>query len=71
MLGGAWVPAFIFPEWLQTVSLAVPTRWAVDALDAMTWRGQPFAEALLPSAVMLGFSVAFGLIAIWRFRWEE
>ncbi|HEY1131563.1 MAG TPA: ABC transporter permease [Roseateles sp.] len=71
MLGGAWVPAFIFPEWLQTLSLAVPTRWAVDALDAMTWRGQPFAEALLPSAVMLGFSAAFGLVAVWRFRWEE
>ncbi len=71
MLGGAWVPAFIFPEWLQTVSLAVPTRWAVDALDAMTWRAQPFAEALLPSAVMLGFTVAFMVVAIWRFRWEE
>lgn len=71
MLGGAWVPAFIFPEWLQTVSLAVPTRWAVDALDAMTWRGQPFAEALLPCAVMLGFSAVFGCIAVWRFRWEE
>ena len=71
MLGGAWVPAFIFPEWLQTVSLAVPTRWAVDALDAMTWRGQPFSEALLPSAVMLGFSAAFAVIAVWRFRWEE
>lgn len=71
MLGGAWVPAFIFPEWLQTVSLAVPTRWAVDALDAMTWRGQPFAEALLPCGVMLAFSAAFALIAVWRFRWEE
>ena len=71
MLGGAWVPAFIFPEWLQTVSFAVPTRWAVDALDAMTWRGQPFSAALLPSAVMLGFSLVFGMIAIWRFRWEE
>jgi len=71
MLGGAWVPAFIFPEWLQTVSFAVPTRWAVDALDAMTWRGQPFAEALLPSAVMLGFTAVFTGIAVWRFRWEE
>jgi len=71
MLGGAWVPAFIFPEWLQTASLAVPTRWAVDALDAMTWRAQPLSEALLPCAVMLGFSAAFALIAIWRFRWEE
>ncbi|MFG6485084.1 ABC transporter permease [Roseateles sp. BYS78W] len=71
MLGGAWVPSFIFPEWLQTVSLAVPTRWAVDALDAMTWRGQPFSAALLPSAVMLGFSAVFMVVAIWRFRWEE
>lgn len=71
MLGGAWVPAFIFPEWLQTISLAVPTRWAVDALDAMTWRGLPFTEALLPSAVMLGFSAVFMGIAVWRFRWEE
>ncbi|HEY9108085.1 MAG TPA: ABC transporter permease [Roseateles sp.] len=71
MLGGAWVPAFIFPEWLQTASLAVPTRWAVDALDAMTWRGQGLSEALLPSAVMLGFSAAFAGIAVWRFRWEE
>jgi ABC-2 type transport system permease protein len=71
MLGGAWVPSFIFPEWLQTVSLAVPTRWAVDALDAMTWRAQPFAAALLPGAVMLGFSAVFMAVAIWRFRWEE
>lgn len=71
MLGGAWVPSFVFPEWLQTVSFVVPTRWAVDALDAMTWRGQPFSAALLPTAVMLGFSAAFALIAVWRFRWEE
>lgn len=71
MLGGAWVPAFVFPEWLQSVSFAVPTRWAVDALDAMTWRGQPFAAALVPSAVMLAFSAVFAALAVWRFRWEE
>lgn len=71
MLGGAWVPSFIFPQWLQTLSLAVPTRWAVDALDAMTWRGQPLAAALLPCAVLLGFSALFAAVAIWRFRWEE
>lgn len=71
MLGGAWVPAFVFPEWLQTASRAVPTRWAVDALDAMTWRAQPFTEALLPSAVMLGFAAVFMTVAVWRFRWAE
>ena len=71
MLGGAWVPSFIFPAWLQTVSLFVPTRWAIDGLDAMTWRGLPFEAALLPVAVMLAFSAVFAAIAIARFEWEE
>ena len=70
MLGGAWVPSFIFPAWLQRVALFVPTRWAVDGLDAMTWRGQPFAAALAPIAVLLGFAAAFLAVAIWRFDWE-
>ena len=70
MLGGAWVPSFIFPEWLQRVAMFVPTRWAVEGFDAMTWRGQPFAAALAPVAVLLGFSAAFLSVAVWRFDWE-
>jgi ABC-2 type transport system permease protein len=71
MLGGAWVPSFIFPEWLQTISLVVPTRWAVDGYDAMTWRGLPLAEALAPIGVMLAFSAVFALVAVKRFAWTE
>jgi ABC-2 type transport system permease protein len=71
MLGGAWVPSFIFPEWLQKASLIVPTRWAVDGLDAMTWRGLGFGAAIAPIAVLLAFSALFAAIAIWRFDWEE
>jgi ABC-2 type transport system permease protein len=71
MLGGAWVPAFIFPPWLQTASLVMPTRWAVDGFDAVTWRGLGFDAAWPPIAVMLGFSVLFTLIAAWRFDWDE
>ena len=71
MLGGAWVPSFVFPAWLQTLSLFVPTRWAIDGLDAMTWRGLPLDAALLPVAVMLGFAAVFSLLAVWRFEWEE
>ncbi|MEP7299519.1 MAG: ABC transporter permease [Burkholderiales bacterium] len=71
MLGGAWIPSFIFPAWLQQVSLFVPTRWAVDGLDAMTWRGLPFSAALMPTAVLLAFAAAFGALAWWRFDWEE
>jgi ABC-2 type transport system permease protein len=71
MLGGAWVPTFVFPEWMQAATLFVPTRWAVDGLEAMTWRGLGFEAALPAVAVMLTFSVAFGAIAVACFRWEE
>jgi ABC-2 type transport system permease protein len=71
MLGGAWVPSFVFPLWLQKASLYTPTRWAVDGLDAMTWRGLPFGQALLPMAVLFGTALVCLLLATWRFRWEE
>ena len=71
MLGGAWVPSFVFPQWLQTASLVVPTRWAVDGLDAMTWRGLGFDAAIGPIVALLLFSALFAAIAIWRFDWEE
>ncbi len=71
MLGGAWVPSFIFPAWLQRVTVVVPARWAVDGLDAMTWRGLGIEAAVMPTIVLLAFAVLFGVVALWRFRWEE
>jgi ABC-2 type transport system permease protein len=71
MLGGAWVPTFIFPAWLQQLTLIVPVRWAVDGLDAMTWRGIGAGGALMPIAVLTAFAVAFWTIAASRFRWTE
>jgi ABC-2 type transport system permease protein len=71
MLGGAWVPAFVFPEWLQKATLWVPTRWAVDGLEAMSWRGLGPGDAVAPVAVLLAYAVAFGAVAVARFRWEE
>jgi ABC-2 type transport system permease protein len=71
MLGGAWVPTFIFPAWLQRAALVVPARRAVDGLDAMTWRGIGLGGAVVPALVLLGFAVVFGTIAVARFRWEE
>ena len=70
MLGGAWVPTFVFPPWLQKSTVIVPTRWAMDGLDAMTWRGLGFSAAVWPIAVMLAFTLLFGVVAVTRFRWE-
>lgn len=70
MLGGAWVPTFIFPEWLQKVTVIIPTRWAIDGLDGVVWRGMTTSAALVPCAVLLGYALVFGAIAVSRFRWE-
>ena len=71
MLGGAWVPSFLFPEWLQQVTEFVPTRWAVDGLDNTTWRGLPLEYGLKPAAILVAWSALFALIAVWRFGWED
>ena len=71
MLGGAWVPSFLFPPWLQAVGVWMPTHWAIDGLDAMTWRGLPLQAAVAPVAAMLAFTALFSVVALARFKWEE
>ncbi len=71
MLGGAWVPSFVFPQWMQTATLVVPTRWAVDGLDAVTWRGLGLDGAAPAMAVLLGFAAVFGALAVWKFLKDQ
>lgn len=71
MLGGAWLPSFLFPAWLQQAALAVPTKWAIDGLDAVTWRGMDVAAALPAMGAQLGFALLFAALAVWRFRKME
>jgi linearmycin/streptolysin S transport system permease protein len=71
MLSGAWIPSFLFPKWLQDATKFVPARWAMDGLDAMTWRGSGWTEAMMPVLVLVAFAMVFGSIAVSRFRWQE
>lgn len=70
MLGGSWVPAFLFPQWLQKATFAVPTRWAVDGLDATLWRGFELSAVLPHIGALLAFAALFGAVAVWRFKWQ-
>ncbi|MBD8530625.1 MULTISPECIES: ABC transporter permease [unclassified Massilia] len=71
MIGGAWVPSFMFPAWLQQASLAMPTRWAVEGFDAITWRGMDLDAVLPAMGAQLGFALLFAALAVWRFRKME
>jgi ABC-2 type transport system permease protein len=71
MLGGAWVPSFMFPDWVQKVTVAVPTRWAIDGLDAMTWRGLGMDAAGVAMAAQLGFALLFAVLAVIKFKRDQ
>ena len=71
MLSGAWFPSFLFPPWMQTATKLVPSRWAVDGLDRMTYLGLGLGDALEPAGILLLSAAIFGAWAALRFRWEE
>jgi ABC-2 type transport system permease protein len=70
MLGGAWMPSFLFPAWLQKTTLLLPTRWAVDGFAAMTWRGLDMLAGFKAAGVLLAYAAALSAIAFKTFRWE-
>jgi len=70
MLGGAWVPAFIFPPGCSA------SRWRFLSAGRSTPGRDDLARAridaaIMPTLVLLGFSLLFGALALARFRWEE
>jgi ABC-2 type transport system permease protein len=70
LLGGAWMPSFLFPQWLQRVTLLIPTRWAVDGFDGTFFRNFGVMESLAPAGALLGFAAVFATLTLLRFRWE-
>ncbi len=44
LLGGAFFPIGVFPEWLQKVSYLIPLRYGLDGLRAILLEGRTFAE---------------------------
>lgn len=68
-LSGAWVPAFMLPEFLQQVGPFVPTRWLLDGMAGATWRGLGLLHAAKCAGALFGFSAIFAAIGLRRFKW--
>jgi ABC-2 type transport system permease protein len=63
-LGGCWWPIEVTPEWMQTLSLFLPTGWAMDGLHALVSFGAPPIEVLPHVAgMLLGAGVLVALLA--------
>lgn len=57
MFGGAMMPYFLMPEWMQEVGRLSPVRWAILALEGALWRGWSWRELARPCATLIGIGM--------------
>jgi ABC-2 type transport system permease protein len=70
-LGGALMPLVTLPAWVHRVAPATPQYWAMRGFSGVILNGQGLRSALLPTAMLLSFAVAFALVASVGFRTAE
>ena len=69
-LGGAMWPIEIVPEFMQRVSLWIPTGWAMRGFHDIINRGLGLQDILLEAGVLMLFGIVFLSIGFWRFKYE-
>jgi ABC-2 type transport system permease protein len=57
MIGGAMVPTFVMPAWIQSVSFVSPIRWAMLAIEGGVWRNFSIAEMAMPCAALISLGL--------------
>jgi ABC-2 type transport system permease protein len=70
LVGGAFIPAFVLGDFLNTIGKVVPHYWALQAYNNLMIRGQGLMDILPELAILLGFTVAFFAIGLLRFRFD-
>ncbi len=58
MIGGAMVPTFVMPAWVQSVSFISPIRWTMLAIEGGVWRNFSLGEMVVPCAILISVGVA-------------
>ena len=70
LLGGCIAPAFLLDRYLGPLPKIVPQYWANRAFDDLLIRGLGLQDVALELAALLGFTIFFFVIGLWRFDFE-
>ncbi len=70
LLGGSIIPLFILERMLGPVPMVVPHYWANRALVDLMLRGRGLADVVVEMAALLGFTVLFFAIGLWRCEFD-
>ena len=70
MVGGAFIPTFLMPSFVQAIARFVPHYWASQAYYDVLVRGEGLAEVAPNLIALLAFTLIFYLIGLWRFEYD-
>jgi ABC-2 type transport system permease protein len=70
LLGGCIAPTFLLDRYLGPLPKIVPQYWANRAFDNLLLRGLGLQDVALELAMLLGFTILFFVIGLWRFDFE-
>lgn len=71
MSGGAMVPYFFMPAWLQGIADFSPVRWAILAMDGAIWRQLSPSEMVQPCGLLVAVGLVSLTAGVWCFRWTD
>jgi ABC-2 type transport system permease protein len=69
-IGGCFVPTFVMPQFMQTLSKIVPHAWALQGYQDVLIRGYGVGQVMPEVGALLVFAAVFFGFALWRFRFE-
>ena len=69
-LSGTFFPRFLMPEWLQSISAALPLTPLVDGIRFIIVEGQTLMDIGPQLALIAGWLVVVYVVAFRVFRWE-
>jgi ABC-2 type transport system permease protein len=70
LVGGAFIPAFVLGDFLNTVGKIVPQYWALQAYNNLMIRGQGLVDILPELGILLGFTSVFFVVGLLRFKFD-
>lgn len=70
LVGGAFIPAFVLGDFLNTIGKVVPHYWALQAYNNLMIRSQGLVDILLEIGILLGFTAVFFVIGLLKFEFD-
>ncbi|VEF46116.1 ABC transporter [Bacillus freudenreichii] len=70
MFAGVYWPVKVMPEFMQKLAMFVPQYWGLEGFAELSGRGGSVMDVLLPSAVLLAFTVVFLTVGRARIRFK-